>query len=422
MRNRTLSSGLADLCCRLIQPAAARLVRVHYSATRWLGSACLAASLCPASFAQPNRIAGPINDGQRFTLRAHVHRLAQSLYDQGRAEESLRIERLTLVLKPSVTQAAELNTLLGELHYPKSANYGKWLTPESYADRFGMSQADIAKIIEWLMAQQLTVSSVSRARNAIMVSGRAERVEHAFQTEIHTYAVAGEIHYANATEPSVPSALEGVVLAIHGLHDFRLRPKSRMLRALLATEGGAAPNDARNNSGKQYLTPDDYGAVFESIKPPSKAGINSSPYNIVIVGQSQIDPSHLDRFRSHFGLGGAQLTTILVPNTQDPGTRTSDERHSNLDLEWASALAPRARLQFVYSYDVMDAVQYAVDENLAPILGMSYGECEISSSTSDAQTMRTWARQASAQGITWVAASGDSGAAGCYHGRSAEQD
>jgi len=53
-------------------------------------------------------------------------------------------------------------------------------------------------------------------------------------------------------------------------------------------------------------------------------------------------------------------------------------------------------------------------ENLAPVLSMSYGECEASSSQSDAQTMQTWAKQGNAQGITWVAASGDSGAA-CYH-------
>ena len=108
-----------------------------------------------------------------------------------------------------------------------------------------------------------------------------------------------------------------------------------------------------------------------------------------------------------------QLTTTLVPNTQDPGTRTSDEQQSDRDLAWASVLARRASLHFVYSNDVMDAVQYAIDENLAPVLGISYGEC-ATSSISDVQTMRTWAKQASAQGITWVAASGDSGAGGCY--------
>lgn len=243
-------------------------------AARWSGPVCFALSLCATSFAQPARIAGQIDDGQRFTLRAHVHRLANSLYDQGRAEESLRIERLTLVLRPSDEQAAELNRLLGELQYPKSANYHKWLTPESYADRFGVSHPDISKIIEWLAAQQLTVSGVSRARNAIMVSGRVERVERAFQTEIHTYAVAGETHYANATEPSVPRALEGVVLAIHGLHDFRLRPKSRMLQGPLAIEGGTTQNYPRNSTRlRTTSTPSSNRSsrprIPEEISPPT---------------------------------------------------------------------------------------------------------------------------------------------------------
>jgi subtilase family serine protease len=174
-----------------------------------------------------------------------------------------------------------------------------------------------------------------------------------------------------------------------------------------------------DQSGAQYTTPADYNAALESIKPP--AGRDNSPYNIAIAGQSRIDTSQLSQFRRNFGLGEAQLSVILVPNTRDPGMRTGDANHSELDLEWASSVAPRAHLHFVYSYDVMDAVQYAVDENLASVLAMSYGECGISSSAADAQTMRTWARQANAQGITWVAASGDSGAAGCYTGRMAEE-
>ena len=43
-----------------------------------------------------------------------------------------------------------------------------------------------------------------------------------------------------------------------------------------------------------------------------------------------------------------------------------------------------AGLIFVYSYDVLDAVQYAIDQNLAPVISMSYGECEKSDTRSDA--------------------------------------
>jgi hypothetical protein len=71
------------------------------------------------SFAQPNRITGVIDGDHRFALRGHLHRQAQSLHEKGRAESYQRIERLTLVLKPSDTQATELNRLLGGLQYPK---------------------------------------------------------------------------------------------------------------------------------------------------------------------------------------------------------------------------------------------------------------------------------------------------------------
>ena len=48
-------------------------------------------------------------------------------------------------------------------------------------------------------------------------------------------------------------------------------------------------------------------------------------------------------------------------------------------------------------------------ENLAPVISVSYGGCESGAPTS----FRTVAQQAGAQGITWVNASGDQGAAGC---------
>ena len=114
---------------------------------------------------------------------------------------------------------------------------------------------------------------------------------------------------------------------------------------------------------------------FPAISPPSSTfsrfttpGSTGAGQNIAVVGQSDIDTSHLATFRSYFGLPAANLTTTLVPNTQDPGVSASDAQESDLDLEWSSAVAVNASLIFVYSYDVMDAVQYAIDQNLAPVV------------------------------------------------------
>jgi uncharacterized protein (TIGR03437 family) len=360
-----------------------------------------------------NRIVGKINGSQRFTLSGHLHPEAVTEYDQGKVDGSLELKNVTLVLQPSASQQADLDQLLAEQQDPASKNYHKWLTPEAYADRFGVSQSDINSIVAWLESQSLTVAKVARARNAVTVSGTAAQIGSAFRTEIHVYEANGETHYANSTEPSLPAALRGVVQGIHGLHNFRLKARSRRPVMLDVPAGGMSPNYTSSSTGNHYLAPDDFATIFD-IQPLYNAGIDGSGQKIVIVGQSTIVTSHLATFRSYFGLPAADLTTILVPNTQDPGSVSGDAEESDLDLQWASAVARGASLVFVYSYDVTDAAQYAIDQNLAPVLSMSYGECESSGTQSDAMTMQTWARQGNAQGITWVAASGDSGAADCY--------
>ena len=111
----------------------------------------LASTLCLA--AQSDRITGPIDSGQMATLPGHVNRNAKPQYDQGQVEPSLQFSYVTLVIAPSPSQQIALDLLLAQQQDRSSPNYHKWLTPEQYADRFGLSQNDINKITAWLQSQ-----------------------------------------------------------------------------------------------------------------------------------------------------------------------------------------------------------------------------------------------------------------------------
>ena len=74
---------------------------------------------------------------------------------------------MTLALKPSPSQQADLDKLLAEQQDPSSSNYHHWLTPDEYADRFGASSDDINKMVAWLGQQGLTVGG---AREWIVMS------------------------------------------------------------------------------------------------------------------------------------------------------------------------------------------------------------------------------------------------------------
>src|SRR6185436_1948015 len=80
-------------------------------------------------------------------------------------------------------------------------------------------------------------------------------------------------------------------------------------------------------------------------------------------------------------------------------------------VQWAGGTAPGATIVYVYGTNATLAAQYAIDQNLAPVVSHSYGKCEKRESAWD--FFRNLGQQAAAQGITWVVSSGDSGAAAC---------
>ena len=265
-------------------------------------------------------------------------------------------------------QQAALDKLLEEQQEPDSPNYHKWLTPEQYAARFGMSDADLAKVSSWLKSQGLTVNGFSRARTRVFFSGTASQVENVFRTELHNYQVDGQTRFANASEVSVPMALSGMVLGVRGLDNFRPRPRARI----------AKPNFTSHQTGNHFLSPGDFATIY-NVKPLWDAGLDGTGETIAVVGQTQIDVSDVDAFRAAAGLPPTNLQLVSVDNTT--GFSSGDEVEADLDVEWSGGVAKNAAILYVYvgsnsANNVFDSMEYAIDHNLAPVISTSYGNCE----------------------------------------------
>ena len=132
------------------------------------------------------------------------------------------------------------------------------------------------------------------------------------------------------------------------------------------------------------------------------------------MGTYPVEVSDIQQFRRNYGLGAATIKLVPIGT---PGVDSGDLVEADLDLEWAGAIAPNATLIYVYSADVNRAAFYAIDQNLAPVVSESYGGCEANYSSAALQ-YEAEAKKGNALGITWIAASGDSGAAACDHGAS----
>ncbi len=350
--------------------------------------------------AQQDRIKAAIDGRHSVSIRGSVPSQAQARYDQGAVEPSFPLGNITLMLRPSAAQQAALEQLLAQQQDTASPEFHQWLTPETYAERFGASPSDLDKITNWLRSEGFAVRYTARGRDFISFTGTAAQVESALHTQIHRYRVGPAAHFANASDVSLPVDIEPMVAGVMGLHDFHPKSPRHQFQSNY-TQG----------DGTHYLLPDDLATIY-NLMPMYRYGYTGAGQSIVIVGQSDIDPADIAAFRNAWGM--PDTTIQMVPVGNYPGVN-DDEVEADLDLEWSGAMARFANLIYVYGDDVSYAANYAVDNNLAPIVSESFGLCEylVGSNRLGLYYFRVEAQKAASLGITWLASSGDTGAAGC---------
>lgn len=349
-------------------------------------------------FAQ-DRLQGPLDLNRTVPLSRSPAR-ALAPYDQGLVDPAFRISYATMLLRPSATQQAGLDQFLVNQQDPASSDYHRWLTPEQFGDRFGLTPAGVDTLVAWLKSQGLQVHDVARGRGWITFSGSAGDIGSALHTEIHRYRIHGQDRFANATAISIPAGFEGVVAGFLGLDDlYKTAPP---LSDKLATPLPSLTDP----KGNHYLAPGDIATIYD-INPLYSAAINGAGVKIAIVGTSDILVSDIETFQSDFNLpvNDPQIVTYGIDPGFDPGALIE----ADLDVEWSGAIAPGATIYYVNSVNPFLSPLYAIDANLAPIISMSFGVCELEASPA----LEFFAQQANAQGITWIAAAGDSGAAQC---------
>jgi subtilase family serine protease len=401
----------------------------------------LASSLCFA--AQSDRITSPIDSSQVVPLAKSLHPKAQPQYDMGAVDPSLALSYVTLLMAPSPNQQRALDQLLAQQQDRNSSNYHKWLTPQQFADRFGLSPNDMNKVTAWLKSQGFQILSIGGGRNSVAFSGTASQVQSAFKTEIHNYNIDGEEHFANSMSLMIPAALNGVVSSVMGLHSFLPKPASQFRGA------GAM----RNSRGDYYdvsvvfpnfLAPDDVATIYD-IAPlyGASAPIDGTGQKLAIVGQTDVYLADIADFRSDFNLApitgcttNANGVITACSSTyfqydlvgSDPGTTYAcgDLGEADLDIEWSGATARKAQIVYVNSpvtYDsncnptnsagvINAALSAAINPPkgppVAPVVSMSYGICEL-----QAVNLEPLLQQGNAEGVTILNSSGDQGSAGC---------
>ena len=413
-----------------------KCIRFAFFASLASSSLSLMLSIAPlraqnASPASPvaSRLTEPINNQRLVTLKGTVHQLARTANDRGSAEPAMPLDRLQLVLKRSDAQEAALRELIQDMHRPGSPSFHKWLTPEEFGRRFGPSDEDVTKISAWLSGQGFTVTKLNPGRQTLEFNGTAGQFAQTFHAEIHQYAVHGEKHFANASDPMIPAALAPVVGGFASLNNFRLKSYAHTLgRARFEPKTHkTTPEWTVGKPGyipDNILAPGDFAVQYD-LNPLYAAGTTGTGQTIGIINEANVDPALVAQYRTLFGLPASQLNVMIdgndpgIDGVNNPDGPNYASGEAYLDVELSGAVAPAATIDLIISADtfissgLILAAEHAVYGNVAPVLSLSFGECEAGVNSADNAFINYLWEQAAAQGQTVLVSTGDAGSAGC---------
>jgi subtilase family serine protease len=229
----------------------------------------------------------------------------------------------------------------------------------------------------------------------------------------------------------VPAALADVVLGFTALDNYGPKPRNIARQVAQGLQSGpVASQDSGPNpdftsyiTGNHFVTPADFAVIYDlNALYTASTPIDGTGQSIAVMGQTDLytdgtgPASDVTKFRSISNLPVNPPVIKLVPGVTDPGVVTGDIQEASLDVEWAGAVAQNATIIFVNGGSegvFTQAFPYAIDNTLAPVITVSYGNCEANWASSQWEEVNALAKQANSQGQTIVAAAGDSGAADC---------
>jgi subtilase family serine protease len=369
-------------------------------------------------------ITGPVDESRLVTLLGNTP-VVDAQSDLGRVSDTLQLDHLLLVLKRAPEVQADLQRLIDAMHQPGSPQYHHWLTATQLGKRFGVSAGDSDIITRWLKSHGFTVNLVHRNRILIDFSGSAGQVREAFHTELHNIVLAnGEQHIANTSDPQVPAALAPAVEGVVSLHDFFPRPhliKHGLVVYDHNSQSWHPKFTIASRSGTFHVvSPYDFDTIY-NVLPLWSRGFTGRGVTIAVVEDSNLaHPSDWSTFRQTFGLDKFTSATFtqIYPNCLNPG-QNGDEIEADLDAEWASASAPNANI--VLSACANSATGSGLDlaiinllESSPPdIISDSYGLCETITGQAKVALENDEEEQATAEGVTFFIAQGDTGADEC---------
>jgi subtilase family serine protease len=350
----------------------------------------------------------------------------------------------------------ELDSLARELYDPNSPNYRNWLDPNEFIARFAPTANEEKTIEQFLKSHNLQVVAVGPANFFVRARGTVASATSAFRVPIEKFEVNGKVYRGNTKDPYVEGPAGTLVSAVYGLDNLEYKhpmmaqasgfgqqsqpgtfqnaasgadsdfftsycftgPKTETY-----TTGGAFPtatykgngyNGTNNIAGCGYIPSDIHTAYH--LNGLYKEGFDGTGQTIVIIDWcgSPTITQDANAFSARFGLPSLNSANFKIIPYPTPSTCSAPDAEINIDVEWAHAIAPGARIDLVVPptatfQDVDTALLFSAINRLGNVISGSYTSEESGTPINILTTENLINQVAAVLGVSANYSSGDSG-------------
>lgn len=321
--------------------------------------------------------------------------------------------------------AAALDSLLKAQQTPGSVDYHKWLSPAQFGARFGPTAQALAEAATTLKAQGLTVATTHT--RSLTVTGTADVVQKAFGISLSRVRLSsGVSRYVAVNTPVLPATLkaQGAVLAA-----FSGKP---LLHSNAHIVANVDPENRSSSRGAYWFT--DLKQAYDYPSYQTQIGgqtLDGSGVSVAVLISNDALDSDIAKVFDHEKF--TALTNKPAPKIIhypinggapfDPNASVE----ASLDVQQVLGGAPGAQVTLVNipnlsDQNILDGYLYIVESNRYDIVNSSFGGCELAYSAAFnggqdyyglLDIYDTIFKQGNAQGVTFVASSGDEGGLEC---------
>lgn len=288
--------------------------------------------------------------------------------------------RLTFSVDLRIPRSRALHRFLDDAGDPASPRFGHVLDAATFGNRFGLPDATLRRLRNYLAAAGIHVRRTFPQRTAIVARGRVDRIEDLFDTRLTRHVdPAGNRYHSPTATPVVPRPLRRAVLGISGL----------------STKPSLRPADIPAGGLKGPDVLEAYDGT-----PLRELGYDGSGETIAIVSFDSFNDSDVAVYDAATGIDGPPVEHVPVLGGTEVGDGTVEV---NLDVDVIRGIAPKAQ---ILDYEIRNGVRLGtvvdqiVADGRADIVNLSWGTCD------DPRYLRRSFRRADLQSFAAATAQG----------------